>query len=102
MLAITAKTKSLKGEIFSAKNVCRDIICTLRNASDSTDYRREIGIFAKQAPNWKILTCEKQAMQELIRKVCTDEITPEDAKRKFESALEELNKLDSWLQIPTK
>lgn len=102
MLAITAKAKLLKEEVFSAKNVCKDILGTLRNVSESTDYRKEIGIFALQAPDWKILTSEKHEMQELIRKVCTGEESLEDAKIKFERYLVELNILDSRLQIPIK
>lgn len=102
MLAITAKVRLLKEEVFSAKGICKDIIGALSGVDDNTDYRREIGIFAKQAPNWKILVDEKHRMQELIRQVCTDEVAASEAKSKFETALSELEALDKWLQIPKK
>ena len=102
MLAITAKVRLLKEELLSAKHICKDIIGTLANVNDSTDYRREIGIFAWQAPNWKILIDEKHRMKEIIRQVCTGEMPASEAKSKFEYALVELNKLDAWLQVPQK
>lgn len=99
MLAITAKVKLLKEEVFSAINVCKDIIGTLDNVTDNTNFKKEVGIFALQAPDWKILTHEKQAMQDLIRKVCTGEVAPIEARIEFEKALAELRKVDSYLQI---
>lgn len=102
MLAITAKVRLLKEEVFSAKHICKDIIGTLANVNDSTDYRREIGIFALQAPDWKILNAEKQSLKEILRQVCTGEMPASEAKSKFEHALVELNKLDAWLQVPQK
>ena len=102
MLAITAKVKLLKEEVFSAKNVCKDIIGTLNGVTEKTDYRRELGIFAWQSPDWKILIDEKRGMIETIRKVCTGEITPEEAKTFFTHTLVELERIDSWLQIPKK
>ena len=102
MLAITAKVKLLKEEVFSAINVCKDIIGTLDNVTDNTNFKKEVGIFALQAPNWRILTNEKQSMQDLIRKVCTGEVSPIEARIKFEEALIELRKVDSYLQLPKK
>ena len=102
MLAITAKVKLLKEEVFSAINVCKDIIGTLDNVTDNTNFKKEFGIFALQAPDWKILTHEKQAMQDLIRKVCTGEVSPIEARIEFEKALVELRKIDSYLQLPKK
>ena len=102
MLAITAKVKLLKEEVFSAKHICKDIIGTLNNVTEKTNYRKELGIFALQAPNWKILIEEKHDMIETIRKVCTGEISPEEAKSTFNHVLVELERIDSWLQIPKK
>ncbi len=102
MLAITAKVKLLKGEVLSAKNICKDIIGVLSMANDSTDYRREIGIFAKQAPDWKILVAEKNKMQNVIRQVCTDEMSASEAISEFKHSLSELETLDTWLQVPKK
>ncbi len=102
MLAITAKVRLLKEEVYSAKNICKDIIGTLEGVDHYTDYRKKIGIFAVQAPDWKILTNEKHAMQDLIRKVCSGEVSSKEAKAKFEVALNELEILDKWLQVPHK
>ena len=102
MLAISAKVRLLKEEVSSAINVVKDIIGTLNNVTDSTDFKKEVGIFALQAPDWKILTNEKQVMQDFIRKVCTGEKSPTEARIKFEEALIELRKVDSYLQIPKK
>lgn len=102
MLAITAKARLLKEEVFSAINVCKDIIGTLKNVSDKTDFKKEIGIFALQAPNWRILIDEKNQMVQVVRKICTGEMTPEEALPLFESGLKELYELDKWLQIPKK
>ena len=102
MLAITAKAKLLKQEVLSAKNICKDIIDTLLNVTNDTDFKKEIGVFALQAPNWKILTDEKRQMQDLVRKVCTGEVTPDEAIVVIREALVELEWLDKWLQIPLK
>lgn len=102
MLPITAKTYTLKEEVLSGISVCKDIIGVLSNVSSKTNFKNEIGIFALQAPDWKILTCEKSRMQDIIRKVCTGEIAPDRAKKEFETALIELDQLYSWLQLPAK
>ena len=102
MLAITAKARLLKQEVTSAKSICKDIIGTLLNVTDDTDFKKEIGIFAIQAPNWKILTDERRQMQDLIRKVCTGEVYPNEAIVIIREALVELEWLDKWLQIPLK
>lgn len=41
-------------------------------------------------------------MQDIIRKVCTDEISASEAKVFFEEALRELERLDTFLQVPKK
>jgi hypothetical protein len=102
MLAITSKVKLLKEELFSAKHICKDIIGTLNGISEKTDYRKELGIFALQAPDWKILTDEKRGMIETIRKLCTGEMSPEEAQTTFSRILIELERVDSWVQVPKK
>ena len=102
MLAITAKVRLLKQEVASAKHLCKDIVGTLLNVTDDTDFKKEIGIFALQAPSWKILTDEKHQMQELIRKVCTGEVAPDEAVIIIQQASEEFDILDKWLQVPSK
>lgn len=102
MLAITAKVKVLKSEIQSAQAVVLDIIGSLRSANDNTDYRMAIGIYAVQMPDWRILTAEKEQFKDVIRKVCTEEISAIQGQIKFVEFFEELEKLNAWIQIPLK
>ena len=102
MLAITAKVRLLKEEVFSAINVCKDIIGALEGLESNSDYRKEIGIFAVQMPDWKILADERIKAVNLIRQVCSGEFSPSKAIDLFRSALKELETLNSWLQIPRK
>ena len=102
MLAITAKVRLLKEEVASARSICEDLIGTLEQVSDDTDYRKKIGIFAVQAPEWKILVDEKRKFKDLIRQVCTGELSSHDAEALICHALSELDRLDTWLQVPKK
>ncbi len=102
MLAITAKARLLKTEILSAKSVIRDIIGSLKGVDDYSDVRKEIGIFARQMPDWKIMAAEKEQLKDLIRKVCTGETSTIEAEGKLVRALEELDKLDAWIQVPLR
>ena len=102
MLAITAKVKLLKEEVLSARHVCKDIIGTLEGIKPDSDYRKEIGVYAVQAPDWKILRDEKNHLQQLVRKVCTGEISPTEALAAFQLALNEFEAIDAWLQVPKK
>lgn len=102
MLAITAKVKLLKEEVFSAINVCKDIIGSLEGLKSDSDYRKEIGIYTYQMPCWKILADERIKGVNLLRQVCTGEISSSEAIDFFRSALNELETLNKWLQIPKK
>ena len=102
MLAITAKVRLLKEEVSSAKNICKDVIGTLETISDETNYRKEIGIFAVQVPDWRILTDEKRQFKDLIRQVCTGEMSSNEAHNLLSHALIEFERLDNWLQVPKK
>lgn len=102
MLAITAKVRLLKQEVFSAISICKDIIGSLSVLKPTDDYRQKIGIFAVQMPDWKILTDEKHGMIDTIRRVCTGEMTPTEASEKFTIALHELETISTWLQVPQK
>ena len=102
MLAITAKARLLKGEVNSAINVCKCIIGSLQGLQPDSDYRKDIGIFAVQMPDWKILADERVKAVNLIRQVCTGEVPSSKAIDLFNSALNELEILNRWLQIPQK
>lgn len=102
MLAISAKVRLLKEEVSSSIGICSDIIATLTYLKTTDDYRQKIGIYAVQMPDWKILTDEKRGMVDTIRKVCTGEMTPNEAKEKFIIARDELKTINTQLQIPRK
>lgn len=100
MLAITAKVKLLKKEVAEAKTLCQDIYTRLVSSTDQLDYRKELGIFAVQAPDWKILTDEKNKIIHIVRQVCTGELSPVDAAVSFDVMRVEFEELYAWLQIP--
>ena len=102
MLAITAKVKLLKKEVTCAISLTKDIIGSLKGLNPSSDYRTTIGIFAVQAPDWKILMDEKSKMINVIREVCTGEKAPQEAISIFEKVLCDLNEINTWLQVPSK
>ncbi len=102
MLAITAKARLLKEEVSSAINVCNSILTSLSKLNDDSDYRKEIGIYAIQAPDWKILVDERKKFIDIIRQICTGEISTKDAHSLISQAILELSKLDAWLQVPSK
>ncbi|MBE5819863.1 MAG: hypothetical protein E7310_03475 [Clostridiales bacterium] len=102
MLAITAKVRLLKEEVFSAKSLFKDIIGSLKGLDSNSNYYEKIGIFCRQKPEWKILSKERDLYVSALRQVCTGEASPEDATEFFEHALKEIEKIDTWLQVPKK
>ena len=89
MLSITAKVKILANELDSAINLCSNIIGALSNCREQ-NLTEHVGVFARQMPDYKILTQEKREAMDLIREVCTAEVTPEEARRTFLRARKEL------------
>ena len=102
MLAITHKVRLLKQEILSAIGVCRDLSGALQGVTDETDFRNEIGFFARQTPDWRILTDERCRFQDGVRRICTGEVSVDEAIQVLQSTLTELELINKWLQIPTK
>jgi len=98
MLHITGSMKTLKGELFSARHVCNGIISTLKKVDSSTNLTKEVGIFALQMPDYKILAKDADSAKKIIRKVCTGETSAEQASSYFESALREVEKLQKMLE----
>ena len=98
MLHIIGSMKTLKGELYSVRNVCNGIISVLKKANSSTNLTKELGIFAVQMPEYKILTKDADSSKKVIRKVCTGELTVDEALVKFETALKEVEKLQKMLE----
>ena len=89
MLSITAKVRTLAKELDGMINWCFDLIGTLDNVSEE-ELPDKIGIFARQMPEFKILTSERKDAIDLVRMVCTKEVTVEKAIELIISARAEL------------
>lgn len=101
MLHITASTKILKEEARIAHNLINEIIKALRTSIAQDNLSNTIGIFVVQMPQFKVLAKDAEDAKQILRKVCTREITPKDALSKFEKAHSEIYLLDSILnQLP--
>ena len=95
MLSITAKVRTLVGELDSAIHVCDDLLGTLENCPKEQLTDR-VGIFARQMPDYKILTQERKGTLDLIRQLCTAELSIEEGRsliRRYRSELENTRKL---------
>lgn len=90
MLHITESMKTLKGELYSFRNICNGIADVLKKVDSKTNLTKDLGIFAIQMPTYKILSKDADSATKVIRKVCTGELTADDALVKIEVALKEV------------
>ena len=90
MLHITGSVKTLKEELRSAWGLCKDIIGVLNVANANTNLTKEVGIFVIQMPEYKVLAKDAENAKKLLRRVCTGEIDPHEAARRFALAAQEL------------
>ena len=88
---IKGKVKELYDEIWRARNVVRDIIGSLETCDDNTNLTQKIGIYARQMPEFKILTEKRVACLSIVRQVCTGEISVEKSLELFHTAEKQLN-----------
>ena len=93
MLHITGSMKTLKGELQSARHLLQDILGTLQSVTPDTNLTKDIGTFVVQMPEYKVLAKDSENAKQLLRKVCSGEITPDIAINKFSNALLEVNLL---------
>ena len=89
MLSITAKVRTLAKELDGMIHLCSDLIGILRTVSEE-ELPDKIGGFARNMPDYKILTNECKAARDLVRMVCTKEVTLEKAIEIVKSARAEL------------
>lgn len=89
MLSITAKVRTLVGELDSAIHVCDDLLGVLNNCTKEQLPDR-IGIFARQMPDYKIITQERKDAIDLIRQICTQELSIDKAKTLIQNTQAEL------------
>lgn len=98
MLHITGSMKTLKGELQSAKGLLKDIIGVLESVTTDTNLTKEVGIFVIQMPDYKILNKDADNAKQVLRKVCTGELSPQEASSKCAGALGEVEKLLKMLK----
>lgn len=88
---IKGKVKELYDELYSARNVVKDIICSLESCDDNTNLTQVIGVYARQMPVYKILAEKRVACISCLRQVCTGEMSVEKALELFRIAEKQLN-----------
>ena len=93
MLHITGSCKALLEELRLANNLCNDIIGVIKRVNSNTDFKKEFGIFVIQMPEFKIISKDAEAAKQLLRKVCTGELTPSELLEKVTMAQKELHRL---------
>jgi len=95
MLHITASTKLLKEELRIADGLIRDIMGSLNEAHihPSKNLTKLIGTYITNMPEFKVLTKDAESAKQLLRKVCSGEIKPNEAFLRFDKAHEEIHVL---------
>jgi len=99
MLSITAKVRKLAEELDSAITVGKGLQEALESYTDFDKLDEKIGIFARQMPDWRILTEEKQNGLNFVRKICTGEISILEAKELVEKLISELESTRRLIKI---
>lgn len=88
---IKSKVRDLHEELTRAKHVVKDIKGSLEACTETTNLTKEIGIYARQMPNFKILAEQRVACISFVRQVCTGELTPEKALELLSEAEKQLS-----------
>ena len=97
MLQIIGSMKTLKGEAKRAKALCLDILGDLEQITASDNLTNRIGIYVRQMPDFKVLSKDAESTKQLLRKVCSGEITPADACEHIKDAINQLDIIISML-----
>ena len=98
MLSITAKVRTLVGELDLAIHVCDDLLGTLENCPKDQLTDR-VGIFARQMPDYKILTQERKSGIDVIRQICTQELSIEEGKSIIQRSRTELKNTRQLIKL---
>jgi len=93
MLHITGSMKTLKGELQSAQSLLEEILGTLESVTLDTNLTKVVGIFVVQMPEYKVLAKDSESAKNLLRKVCSGEISPAIAFKRLADALVEVKML---------
>lgn len=98
MLHITGSMKTLKKELVSAKNFCKDVIGVLETVDANTNLTYTVGHFAVRMPEYKVLVRDADTAKRILRMVCTGEMNPLNAAKEFRSGLSQVEDLLNLLQ----
>jgi len=73
------KVQDLHEEFTRAKHVVKDIKGSLEACTETTNLTKEIGIYAREMPPFKILAEQRVSIISFVRQVCTGELQAEEA-----------------------
>lgn len=88
---IKKKVQDLHEELTRAKHVVEDIKGSLKACTEATNLTKEIGIYARQMPDFKILAEQRMSCLSFVRQVCTGELKPAEALELLEVAEKHLS-----------
>lgn len=89
--SIKGKVEELYTEIWRARNIITDIIGSLMACNVNTNLTQDIGVFARQMPEFKILAEQRVACLSYLRQVCTGEMRLEEALELFQVVKKQLD-----------
>lgn len=105
MLHISRSSLTLKQELASAQGLLLDLNHLLSKVKEDENFASQIGIFMKKIPDYKVISKDAAELKQLLRSVCSYEITIEDARKIVEEAYFEVIALSdaiSSFQLPVK
>lgn len=97
MLHITGSMKTLREELRVANALIMDILGVLGHLKPSDNLSERVGTFVIHMPEFKVLAKDAEGAKQLLRKVCTGEILPEEAFKRFVIGQEEIHILQNML-----
>lgn len=86
----TLKFNGYSDEVKKAIKITRDAISALKSCNEDTNFKEEIGIYAREMPKFNLLSSRE--LIHCIRRVCTGELEPKDA-------IKILNGIESHLTV---
>lgn len=90
MLSITAKVRKIKEELDSAIDFFKELLGEVENYTSVQLINETIGIYTQEIPDWEILKSEKEMGINLIWKICINEISILEAKKRLKEIISEL------------
>lgn len=88
---IKGKVEELYTEIWRARNIVTDILGSLKACNVNTNLTQDIGVFAQQMPEFKILAEQRVTYLSYLRQVCTGEMRVEEALELFQVVKKQLD-----------